>query len=109
MTHPNEVPAAGCVVIYDGHTGQGCHVISCLMESNKRGCVVRGEVAGAGRTHLYMYWVERFNLSDWCHLFYGCWLIGLSRPRVVKEPPNQKVLKSLATRERGRSKNIYKI
>lgn len=33
-----------CVEIYDQQTGQGCHVIFCLMESNKCvRCAVRGE------------------------------------------------------------------
>lgn len=34
------------MVIYDGQTGQGCHVILCLMEGNECVCVVRGEVDG---------------------------------------------------------------
>lgn len=43
MTHQNEV-SVETVEMYDQQTGQGCHVIFCLMESNKCvRCAVRGE------------------------------------------------------------------
>lgn len=41
--HQNEV-SVETVEMYDQQTGQGCHVIFCLMESNKCvRCAVRGE------------------------------------------------------------------
>lgn len=75
------------MVIYDGQTGQGCHVIFCLMESNKCVCmcvcVVRGELACvcvAGKE--INFWGTSVILSEVCFIFsylgyYFCWR-GLS-------------------------------